>query len=686
MSFVKYFLALCWLQFFVGTVYAKDGKPKIEKQPEWITVTKIDYSQTNLDDEAEDGYSDLNYEKQVSLQHQAVYYKKTFHILSEAGVQNQSQISVDFDPSYQSLFFHSITIIRDNEVIDQLKLSNIKTIQQEKDLNRFLYDGSLTAVLFLEDIRTNDIIEYSYTLKGFNPIFKNKFADVFQTKFDFPFYKVFYKLIVPKSRNITIKNTLTDIQPSIQASQTSTSYEWEVSNINALDLDDNIPSWCDVYPAIMISEFQSWKDVNDWALELFPFTSSIPGSLQKKVNEIKIKYKSQEEQLLAALRFVQDDVRYMGIEMGQNSHKPHAPLQVFNQRFGDCKDKAYLLCTLLKGLNIEAYPVLNNTSYKKTINTWLPSPHVFDHVTVCTKINNKNYWFDATIAYQRGPIETISYPDYQTGLVIRPGNTTLSIIPIQENGKIALKESFYVKNYYGPVQLVVVTTSSGSFADNTRYNFKNRSVKEIQKTYKDLYSLYFKKLNPDSLTYLDNKETGLFTTKEYYTINDFWKEENGKSTILLEPYFINDNIKKPNEEKRTMPFALDYPARYVEEIEIHLPEDWSIKESGFKFNTASFGLDYEYSKPADNIVLLRYYYENKTDHVAPKETSAYLEKLSDAEKMMAYELSRTDNGISSSSFDTDSNSDKGFLAVYIILSIFALGTYFFKRNRRTTQW
>jgi len=686
MSFNKCFLILCFFQFFALSVYAKDKKPIIEKQPEWITITKVDYSKTNLDGEAEDGYSDLNYEKQVSLQHQAVYYKKVFHILSEAGVQNQSQISVDFEPSYQNLFFHSIKIIRGDQVIDQLKLSNIKTIQQEKDLNRFLYDGSLTAVLFLEDIRTDDIIEYSYTLKGFNPIFKNKYADVFQTKFDFPFYKIFYKLIVPKSRNLTIKNTLTEIQPSIQASQNSTSYEWEVSNISALDIDDNVPSWYDVYPAIMVSEFQSWKDVNDWALELFPFTNSLSGNLQKKVNEIKTKYSSQGKQLLAALRFVQDDVRYMGIEMGQNSHKPHAPVQVFNQRFGDCKDKAYLLCTLLKGLNIEAYPVLNNTSYKKTIANWLPSPHAFDHVTVCVKMDNQSYWFDATIAYQRGPLKFISYPDYQIGLVVQPGNVSLTKIPFQENGKMLVKETFYVKNYDVPVQLLVVTTSSGSFADNIRFDFKNSSVKEMHKTYKDLYTAYFKNIEADSLTYSSDEETGQFVSREYYTIHDFWKEENGKSQILLEPYLINDILKRPAGGKRAMPFALSYPARYEEEIEIHLPESWSIKEGDFKFTTPSFVLSYEYSGPADNIVLLRYSYENKSDHVVPTETSEYLDKLTEAEKTIGFELSRTDSGLSSSSLDSDSDTNKGFLAVYIILSIFALGTYIYRRNRKEVHW
>lgn len=367
MSFFTRFLPVCLLQLLFIGLYAKDAKPKIEKQPGWITITNVDYSKTTLDAEAEDGYADMNYEQQVSLEQQAVYYKKAIHILSEAGVQNQSQVSVDFDPSYQTLVFHSIKLIRGNETIDQLKLENIKTVQQEKELNKFIYNGALTAVLILEDIRKGDIIEYSYTLKGFNPIFKNKYAAVYTTQYGVPVYRIFYKLIVPKTRTITIKNSLATIEPTIQKNEAATNYEWTMTNVTALHLDDNLPSWYDCFPAIMVSEFGSWKEVADWAVELFPFSNSIPANLQKKIKEIKAQHNTIEEQVLAAVRFVQDDIRYMGIEMGIHSHQPHSPAQIFNQRFGDCKDKAYLLCTLLRALNVEAWPVLNNTSYKKTI-------------------------------------------------------------------------------------------------------------------------------------------------------------------------------------------------------------------------------------------------------------------------------------------------------------------------------
>ena len=344
----------------------------------------------------------LDFEKQISLGLQSTYYKKSIRILSEAGVQNRSEINVSFDPSYNQLIFHTIRIIRDNSIINKLQPSKIKLIQQESELKKYLYNGTMSAVLFLEDVRKGDIIEYSYSIKGFNPVFSNKFSDELQAAFSIPLYNLFYKIIVPSNRSIRIKNTISKINYSENESAGSKSYEWNLNNIPAIHMQDETPTWYDPYNSILVSEFQNWKEVSDWAVKLFPVAARIPPSLQKKIDEINLKYQNPQQKITAALRFVQDDIRYMGIEMGKNSHQPNSPEKVFNQRFGDCKDKSYLLCTMLRAMNIQAEPVLINTEYKKKLFECLPAPTNFDHVTVRANLQGKWYWFDPTISFQRG--------------------------------------------------------------------------------------------------------------------------------------------------------------------------------------------------------------------------------------------------------------------------------------------
>ena len=111
---------------------AQHSKLNASSAPAWATINEIDYNNQKLEAEAEDGLLNLRVERQVSLPDQSLYYRRTIKILSEAGVQNGSEISVNFDPVYEQLTFNSVLIIRDGKQIDKLQRSKFKTIQQEK--------------------------------------------------------------------------------------------------------------------------------------------------------------------------------------------------------------------------------------------------------------------------------------------------------------------------------------------------------------------------------------------------------------------------------------------------------------------------------------------------------------------------------------------------------------------------
>lgn len=172
----------------------------------------------------------------------------------------------------------------------------------------------------------------------------------------------------------------------------------------------------------------------------------------------------------------------MGIEMGQNSHRPNSPDKIFSQRFGDCKDKFYLLCCMLKAMCIEAGPVIINSTYKKAIMQWLPGPEAFDHVTVRVMHNGRYYWFDPTISYQRGNIDAISYPDYHCGLVIHDTTTMLTIIPLQNKGMVNVREEFDIPDMKGNARLIVKTEYTGLFADDMHEQYNSNSQGETKKS------------------------------------------------------------------------------------------------------------------------------------------------------------------------------------------------------------
>ena len=622
---------------FNTTVQAQSKKFKIEEEPFWITVNPIDYGNTKLDHEAEDGYMDISYEKQVSLTQQTTYFKKAIRILSEAGVQNRSEITIEFDPSYEQLTFHSIRIMRNGKWINKLKAEKIKVIQQETELDRHLYNQSLSAILVLEDVRKSDIIEYSYSIKGFNTIFNGKYADSYGTAFSVPVNNLYYKVIIPSNKEVIIKYTKAPNNPGIKKSADETIYEWILKDVHALHVQDKLPSWFDPYPSILLSEYKDWKEVNNWALQLFPRSNVLTPELEKKISEIRMKNPNPRNRVLEALRFVQDDIRYMGFEMGESSHKPFPPGKIIDQRFGDCKDKSYLLCTILRAMNIEASPVLIGTGYKKTIKTLLPSPTVFDHVTVQVKLDDNTFYFDPTIQYQRGDLDNIFFPDYQCGLVINENSNNIIDIPMQEKGMVKIKEIFDIPDMFGKAQLKVKTSYSGSFADDIRSSFQNNSHYEMLKKFRDYYAPYFEKIKGDSLHFEDDEDSGIFTTEEFYSISDLWKIESGKKKAQFESFVINGIMNKPADLERQMPFYISFPAIYSESIEINVPEEWKAIHSSDEIKCDNFFMktDFSYS---NRKFLLKYEYKTLTDNVSPEEAPFYLESYDKVNKSIAYTL------------------------------------------------
>ncbi len=668
------------------------GQSKIVKKgpiPSWVAPTNINYSYNKLEQHAEDGYYTIAFNKQVAVSLQTTYINQVDKILNESGIENASEISVTWDPSFQQLTFHSIRIIRGKESIDKLKLNKIKTLHQETDSYKHLYDGSLTALLLLEDTRKGDVIEYSYSLQGMNPAFKGKYADFLTMAFSVPVGQLFYRVLAPVDRPLYTENILGKNEPVIIRRLNEKEYVWSQVNVEPVIIEDNVPGWYEAYPTVAISEYNDWKDIRDWASALFPNEVSIGPALQKRIDAIRNNFSTDEARTSEAIRFVQDEIRYLGIEMGAGSYKPHNPNQIFNQRFGDCKDKTYLLVTMLQAMNISATPVFINTSSKKGIHNWLPSPTAFDHVTVRIKVNGAFYFVDATSNYQRGGVKKLSYPDYQAALILADSSAGLTTIEPQQPGYVEVKESFSIPDMKGAATLKVITTNCGQFADIARSDFANNSLNELKKSYKNFYSAYFEKIKADSISYKDDEQSGLFTVYEYYTIEDFWQLQDGIQKASIAAFVINSTIRRPKEKLRTMPFRITYPANYREIIEVHLPENWNIEPMDENIRTSAFA--YKAISVLDGKKLtLTYEYQTFKDHVAPAEISSLLAQYKRIDEKTAWDLTYNTTGISSNRETSTLTGDQRKSITTRILIFFGLlfgfGLFFLvKRNRKRKQ-
>jgi transglutaminase-like putative cysteine protease len=639
-------------------VFAKGGLSK-GPAPAWVQEVHLSGQSAIKPENISDGYLFLLKDYQFHVEKQQNYYHFIRKIYSTTGVQKGSQIEVWFDPSFQQVIFHQIKIIRDGKEIEKLDLKKFKLIQQEQSKESYIYDESLSALLILDDVREGDFIEYAYSLLGSNPVFDNKFfTSLYLSGYD-PIDKLFINILSPAGRPLHIKSENTTHTAATSTQGAYTSYMWNLENLSGVQPDNDLPYWYNPYPKIWIGEFTTWKQVNDWALKLYT-PSIVSGSKVSEVIEsIKKAHKSTEARMEAALHVVQNEVRYTGLEAGIGGYKPRNPADVYEQKFGDCKDKALLLCYMLRQLNIQAYPALVNTSSRGQINKWLPSPNAFNHCVAMVELAGKTYWYDPTIADQGGRYDNIYFPDYQSALVIRENTTELTPILLSDLTKTKVIENFMINDMNGSAELSITTQYSGYEADDQRYYFSNNQIKEIEKSYLNYAAKHYAEIEVSKpLITSDNKQTNVFTTYENYTITNFWyapdSTKPGSLECLTYPQMLRDKIAIPQRPKRTMPVGIAYPIDYEYTVNLILPEHWNVAEDNTEITSAASFFKRNVSYKQD-IITIRYFYKTLKNHISAAETPAFIKKQNQILDNLGYMLTYEKSGLTQASAGEDTN-------------------------------
>lgn len=621
------------------TTWSQSSKVITAPKKEWIDQISFDKQATPAVGQ-ESSYYYLLIDEQENFIQQEDYRHYAYKILTTEGVQQMSDLSFEFDPSYEKLIMHAITVHRNEEVINQLP-KEIRTIQREQSMDRFLYDGTQTAVINLTDVRVGDIVEFSYTKKGYNPIYGGYINRKVYFNNYFSFEKGYQKVIAPAATDLSFKYANTTKKPEIKREKEKVSYTWSSSRVPAVMTDNYEPGWYNSYEHVFISSFKTWGEVIAWADKNF-YVSELDKQVVSKEIASKFKGPSKEAYALQAIRFVQDEIRYLGFESGLNSHRPHAPIKVYNQRFGDCKDKSLLLVMLLRAKDIEAYPVLVNTTYRDKITEQLPSTNAFDHCVVQLKINDSIVYIDPTINDQGGSLFTNYFPDYRKGLVVNLNLTELVKIPTPTVSSTTEIQTFDMTEAGGEAKLKIKTIYKGGNADGQRSYFSMNNLETVQKDYLTYYGNLYPDISKfETIKVRDQRDSNIFVVEESYTIAKIWNKDDSNENIIycdfypqsLEGYF---NVSKSSQ--RTAPYALTYPLNFFHEIHVNTGELWEVTEDEKKIESDYYTYDYKV-KYDDRHLSIHRHYATKASMIPVDGFSKFVEDHQEVTNSLTYRIS-----------------------------------------------
>jgi transglutaminase-like putative cysteine protease len=581
----------------------------------------------------EDGVRELFFDRQVcAVNGYADYKRRVRQVATAAGTREVAELNIGFDPTWQTLRFHHVRVVRDGHPVGSFSLKDVKVIQQESELSRRIYNGSLNALVFLRDVRVGDVIDYAYSHEGADPLLEGKVAVDFDLGYSVPLERLRQRITLPRGRAPRVERHVDAPEPEVREVAAGRQWTWDLHGLKAIHSDGDLPRDFEVYPWVQMTEFENWAQVAAWSARLF----DIPGDRSTVAAQAArfAREPTTSARALAAIRFVQDEVRYLGMEMGRNSHAPHPPAEVLARRFGDCKDKALLLATLLRDLGFQARPVLVRTVSRRGLDAWAPTPFAFDHAIVEAHVDGRTLWVDATASEQGGPLSVFERPPFLRVLPVDAGAEGLIRLeaPPLAFPTRTVDERYVVSSWEAPARLQVETTYRGSDANYMRGELGRSSREETRRSYLDYYAKIDRDIRSTApLAIHDDRDANELKVVEQYEIPDFW---DGTKRELY-GWAIRDQLVGPRTTQRTMPLGVRFPVRVEHRLHLVMPAPVAAPPLDARIDTPASHFE-GHAVGHGSSIDVEYSFESRRDSLPAADVGTHLAQLDEIKDQLSY--------------------------------------------------
>ncbi|OIQ37701.1 MAG: hypothetical protein BM563_07790 [Bacteroidetes bacterium MedPE-SWsnd-G1] len=437
-----------------------------------------------------------------------------------------------------------------------------------------------------------------------------------------------YTIEVPKGVEIGFKSFNLDaisIEFEKKELKKSTVYTWSAKNIGQFRKESGSLSVLNYLPHI-IPYIKSYKikrkttkvlgglpDLYSWYASLVEQVEN--GDLTDVyaiANSITENLNSDAEKAEAIFNWVQQNITYVAFEDGLGGFIPRGGENVYEKKYGDCKDMANLLYLMLNHVGIEAYHTWIGTRDRPYSYNEVPTPIVDNHMITIALINGEIIFLDATDSYVPYGMPS-SFTQGKEALVGKSkDNYTIVVVPIQEKEKSTTKVETSIQIENGVVQASSKRSLTGydliDFIVDVKRNKDDKSPSEF------LSSKFIIGNNKATYSNIDLKDTAVnnsYTTSYDVEIENYVRSIGSK-------LIINPNLEKPLSNDKidleTQKFGKEFKhklkRKYITTITI--PEGYELKS--IPKNNANeqekYGYSFQYSFEGNKLKVTQQIYIN----------------------------------------------------------------------------
>ena len=383
-------------------------------------------------------------------------------------------------------------------------------------------------------------------------------------------------------------------------------WKWAVNDVKAVRREPDMPPVRGVVGQMVVSFFPSggpalnglaaWNDMGKWYGNLASGRVDASPEIKQQVAALTASKSAQLQKMQALAEFVQRDVRYVAIELGIGGYQPHAAPEVFSHRYGDCKDKATLMRSMLREIGIDSYYVVINSN-RGAVTRDMPAHDGFNHVITAIKLPDgmadsslvatwqhpklgKLLFFDPT--NELTPFGQIGgYLQANYGLLVTPDGGELIGLPQQPSAMNSIERTAKLTlDPGGTLRGDVKETRLGDRARSERGRLRD-TTKETDRI-KPIENLLAGSLSSFRITHASVTNLSV-TDKPFgfeYSFESPSYAKNAGNLLLVRPRVLGVKAKGflETKEPRKFPVEFEEPTRDTDKFEITIPPGYEVDD------------------------------------------------------------------------------------------------------------
>ncbi|HEY8946252.1 MAG TPA: DUF3857 domain-containing protein, partial [Polyangiaceae bacterium] len=348
-----------------------------------------------------------------------------FQPLSDAAAAQDRQYAFAYEASTQGVQLRGAKVYRKNGRVDEA----IEWGEGPADDPTIsMYTSARAFYVQFPRLEAGDVVELRYRVDDFTP--RNEFADYFGEIVYLQGLETTsnaeYVLITPKTRRVFFEAKVPGVAHQESATSQQRIHRFFSKEVPALKQEPQMPPFQEVAGFVHVSTYERWSDLGRWYWGLVKDQFDLDDetrALARKITEGKT---TELEKVAAVYDWVIDNTRYVALEFGIYGYKPRRCVQTVARGWGDCKDKATVIVTLLKELGIPSTLVVVRTQMRGDFRSKLPSFAPFDHAIAY--VPSLGLYLDGT-AEHTGVTELPRMDLGALALLVNEGNAQLVRLP-----------------------------------------------------------------------------------------------------------------------------------------------------------------------------------------------------------------------------------------------------------------